>query len=115
MEALMAIVIGIIFAGGTYLLLSRVLLRILFGTCLLTHGSLLLIITMGKLKRGFGPILNGMEDAPYVDPLPHALILTAIVIGFGVTAFIIVLAFRFYQTLKRDDTEDFRGIDHHEF
>jgi len=105
----MAVVIGILFAIGTYLILSRVLLRIILGTCLHTHATLLYLITMGRLKRGASPILvNGVTA--YVDPIPQALILTAIVIGFGVTAFIIVLVYRAYQTLGSDDTEDFRGV-----
>ena len=111
MELLISIVIGILFAIGIYLVLSRTLLRIIIGTCLLSHGTLLMLITMGKLKTGVGPILTGQAGISYVDPLPQALILTAIVIGFGVTAFIIVLSYRAYQTLDSDDTEDFRGIE----
>ena len=108
MEALMAVVIGILFAIGTYLILSRAFLRVVFGTCLLSHAILLYLITGGKLKRGAAPILESGVTV-YVDPIPQALILTAIVIGFGVTAFIIVLAYRAYQTLGSDDTEDYRG------
>lgn len=113
MEYVMAVVIGILFTAGVYLLLSRTLLRILLGTSLLSHGTLLLLITMGKLKRGVGPIITGVEGTVYVDPLPQALILTAIVIGFGVTAFIIVLSYRAYQSLGSDDTQDFRGLESH--
>lgn len=111
MELLVSIVIGVLFAVGMYLVLSRTLLRIVIGTCLLSHGTLLMLITMGKLKTGVGPILTGQTGISYIDPLPQALILTAIVIGFGVTAFIIVLSYRTYQTLNSDDTEDFRGIE----
>jgi len=105
----MAVVIGILFAIGTYLILSRVLLRIVLGTCLHTHAALLYLITAGKLKRGAAPLLESGITS-YVDPIPQALILTAIVIGFGVTAFIIVLVYRAYQTLGSDDTEDYRGV-----
>ena len=105
----MAIVIGILFAVGTYLIFSRVLLRIVLGTCLHTHATLLYLITTGKLKRGAAPILESGVTA-YVDPIPQALILTAIVIGFGVTAFIIVLVYRAYQTMGSDDTEDYLGV-----
>ena len=113
MEVLMAIAIGLIFSAGTYLILNRTLLRILFGTMLLSHGSLLLLITMGRLKRGEAPVLR--EGAvSYVDPLPQALILTAIVIGFAVTALIIVLSFRTFQVLGNDDTEELRGMEEDE-
>ena len=113
MEVLMAIVTGIIFAAGIYLLLSRTLLRILFGTMMLTNSALLLLITMGKLKRGEAPVLREGAIA-YADPLPQALILTAIVIGFAVTALIIVFSFRTYQALGKDDTEDMKGTEEHE-
>jgi multicomponent Na+:H+ antiporter subunit C len=106
----MAIVIGVLFAIGMYLILSRVLLRIALGTCLQTHAVLLYLITAGKLKQGAPPILESGIIA-YTDPLPQALILTAIVIGFGVTSFIIVLVYRAYQALGSDDTEDYRGVD----
>ena len=110
MEVLMAIAIGLVFSAGTYMILNRTLLRILFGTMLLTHGSLLLLITMGKLKRGEAPVLREGAVA-YADPLPQALILTAIVIGFAVTALIIVLSFRTFQVMGKNDTEDFRGME----
>jgi multicomponent Na+:H+ antiporter subunit C len=108
MELLMAVVIGVLFAAGTYLILTRSLLRVVLGTGLLSHASFLLILTMGGLKRGAPPILSG--QAAYTDPLPHALILTAIVIGFGVTAFVLVLAYRAYQELGTDDLDKLRGV-----
>ena len=110
----MAIVVGIIFVAGTYLLLSRALLRILFGTVLLSNGTLLMLITMGKLKRGAAPILREGVIA-YADPLPQAMILTAIVIGFAVTALIIVLSFRTYQAFGKDDTEYLKGMEEDEY
>ena len=110
MEYVIAVVIGALFMAGVYLLLSRTLLRILVGTALLSYGSLLFLLTMGKLKRGVAPIIDNVATA-YTDPLPQALILTAIVIGFGVTAFIVVLSFRANQEMGSDDTEDFRGIE----
>ncbi|MBS3970573.1 MAG: Na(+)/H(+) antiporter subunit C [Clostridia bacterium] len=107
MEILMSVVIGILFATGTYQILSRSMLRVVIGTMLLSHGVLLMILTMGKLKRGAPPILIG--TGPYADPLPQALILTAIVIGFGVTSYLVVLAYRAYQTLGTDDLDKLRG------
>lgn len=109
MEFIMSLVIGVLFAAGTYLLLSRSMLRVILGTALLSHGVLLMILTMGKLKRGGPPIIIG--PGPFTDPLPQALILTAIVIGFGVTSFVLVLAYRAYQTLKTDDLDKLRGVD----
>ena len=110
MEIVMAFVIGILFMTATYLMLSKSLLRIIVGTGLLSHGAHLLILTMGGLKRGAAPIL-GENAENYTDPLPQALILTAIVISFGVTAFFLVLAYRSYQELGTDNVEEMRGTE----
>ncbi|WP_409298909.1 Na(+)/H(+) antiporter subunit C [Peribacillus sp. SCS-26] len=110
MELIMAITIGVLFMTATYLMLSRSLLRIIIGTGLLSHGAHLLIITMGGLKQGAPPLL-GEKAAAYADPLPQALILTAIVISFGVTSFFLVLAYRAYQELGTDNLDSLKGND----
>lgn len=107
---MMSIVVGILFAVATYLILSKSILRILLGTVIISHGAHLLILTMGGLKTGAPPLL-GQEAPAYTDPLPQALILTAIVIAFGVTALVFVLAYRSYQELGTDDMEQLRGND----
>jgi multicomponent Na+:H+ antiporter subunit C len=112
MEILMAFVVGILFMTATYLMLSKSLLRIIIGTGLLSHGAHLLILSMGGLKRGAAPLLG--EQGPYVDPLPQALILTAIVISFGVTSFFLVLAYRAYQELGTDNMDLLRGTEGNE-
>ncbi|WP_404347409.1 Na(+)/H(+) antiporter subunit C [Sutcliffiella horikoshii] len=113
MEIIMTIVAGVLVATATYLMLSRSILRIIIGTALLSHGAHLLLLTMGGLKRGAAPLLGQEADA-YTDPLPQALILTAIVIAFGVTSFLLVLAYRAYQELKTDDMDQLRGNENHE-
>lgn len=110
MENLMAIIIGILFMSASYLMLSKSLLRIIIGTGLLSHGAHLLILSMGGLKRGAPPLL-GEKATAYVDPLPQALILTAIVISFGVTSFFLVLAYRAYQELGTDNMDRLRGTE----
>lgn len=108
MEILMAFVCGFLFMAAIYLIMSRSLLRIIIGTGLLSHGAHLLILTMGGLGGESPPVVaDGVTD--YADPLPQALILTAIVISFGVTAFILVLAYRIYQELKTDDMTAMKG------
>ncbi len=103
----MSLTIGILFAAGVYLVLSKSLLRIILGTSLLTHGVHLLLLTMARLKNGAPPLLaDGTRE--YVDPLPQALILTSIVISFGVTSFFLVLAYKAYQRLGTDDVEQLR-------
>ncbi len=109
----MSVLIGILFTAATYLILSKSLIRVIVGTGLLSHGAHLLILTMGGLKHGAAPIIvEGTKN--YVDPLPQALILTAIVISFGVTSFILVLAYRAYQELGTDNMDNLRGNDSNE-
>lgn len=104
----MSILAGLLFATGVYLILQKQLLRIIIGTGLLSHGAHLFILTMGKLERGAPPILmDGVES--YTDPLPQALILTSIVISFGVTSFLLVLAYRAYRTNHTDNMDKLRG------
>lgn len=109
METLMAIIIGILFTIGVYLVLSKSLLRIILGISVIAHGTNLLILTMGGLKTGGPPLLEGISLF-FTDPLPQALILTAIVINFALTAFLLVLAYRSYAVLGTENTEKLRGI-----
>lgn len=111
MEIAMSILAGTLFATGIYLLLQKQLLKIVLGTALLSHGAHLFILTMGKLNRGAPPILETGIDS-YTDPLPQALILTSIVISFGVTSFLLVLAYRAYRTNQTDNMEHLRGNDY---
>lgn len=102
MESLMIILVGILVTVATYLILSRTILRVILGTAVLSHAVHLLLLTMGGLKKGDVPLLS-QSDGPYTDALPQALILTAIVISFAVTAFVLVLAYRMYKTNGTDD------------
>ena len=108
METLIIMLIGILVAVATYLILSRNIIRIILGTAVFSHAVHLLILTMGGLKQGNVPLLKE-ADAPYADALPQALILTAIVISFAVTAFILVLAYRTYQDVGTEDLDELRG------
>jgi multicomponent Na+:H+ antiporter subunit C len=110
MELVISILIGFLFAVGTYLILGRRLLRVVMGASLMSHGVLLFLITAGSLKRGGSPIIvEGVEE--YVDPVPQALILTAIVISFATTAFSLVLAYKIYHRMGKDDLEKLRGVE----
>ena len=84
------------------------------GLGLLGHAANLLIFTVGRVTRGSPPVIHGDAEtllAPFADPLPQALILTAIVIGFGVQAFATVLVKRAYQTVGTDDFDQMRSTD----
>ncbi len=110
METMMAIVIGILFSIGVYLLLCKSLFRIILGISIIAHAANLMILTMGGLKTGGPPIISG-ANLPPTDPLPQALILTAIVINFALTAFLLVLAYRSYLVLGTENMEQLRGND----
>ncbi|KGR87212.1 Na(+)/H(+) antiporter subunit C [Lysinibacillus odysseyi] len=108
MESLMMICIGVLVAVATYLVLSRKILRVIIGTAVLSHAVHLLILAVGGLKKGDVPLLS-QSDGPYTDALPQALILTAIVISFAVTAFVLVLTYRMYKTNNTDDFSELGG------
>lgn len=108
MELWLTVAIGVLYTTGTYLVLRRSLLRVVLGFALISHGTNLLLLATGKLKRGAVPILLDGYEGTYTDPLPQALILTAIVISFAVTAFMLALVYRTYQSLGTDDLDRLR-------
>lgn len=114
MEVVLAVVIGGLFAAGIYMLLRRSLLKLLIGLALLSHAANLLIFTSAKLVRRQPPVINmdaSVLQVPAADPLPQALILTAIVISFGVIAFALALAFRAYRSIGTDDLDQMKSTD----
>lgn len=108
MESLMMVLIGVLVAVATYLILSKVVLKVIIGTAILSHAVHLLILTVGGLKRGDVPLLS-QSEGPFTDALPQALILTAIVISFAVTALLLVIAYRMYKMNGSDDFQELRG------
>ena len=109
MEALLALASGVLYAAGIYLMLRRRLAQLIIGLGLLSNGTNLLIFTAGGLTRARPPVVpEGAATLmqPYADPVPQALVLTAIVIGFGLTAFSLVLAHRVHATVGTDDIDD---------
>src|SRR5262249_25546226 len=110
-ETAFAALVGIFIAVAVYLLLSRSVIRMLLGLALIGNAVNLLIFTAGRLTREVPPIVpDGLKvpAAPIANPLPQALILTAIVIGFAMFTFLLVLAYRAYQSLDADDTDRMR-------
>ena len=108
MHLLLALLVGVLFAAGVYLILQRHLLRIIFGLILLGNAVNLLVFTVGRAARMPPPLIpEGMTVPPEAtaNPLPQALVLTAIVISFGLVAFALVLAYRAYATLGTTDTD----------
>ncbi len=110
-EFLMAPFVGAFFAAAIYLILSRSVIRMLLGIAVLGNGVNLLIFIMGRVSPEVPPIVPPGALRPSelaANPLPQALILTAIVIGFALFTFLLVLGYRAYQELDADDTDNMR-------
>ena len=99
-----AVIVGVLAAGGTYLILQRGLVRVALGFVLLGHAATTLLMTSGDIDFRAVPFAGGGPDA--ADPLPQAFVLTAIVISFALTSFLLALAFRGRDVLGHDDVED---------
>ena len=106
MALLMATAIGVLVGGGVYLLLRPRTFSVILGLTLLSYGVNLFLLAAGRLGSGAAPVLVD-GAAAYADPLPQALILTAIVISFGMTAFLVVLALRAFLTLQTDHVDGY--------
>ena len=104
MIIVLALAVAAIYAAGAYLLLQRNLSRIVIGLVVLGHGANLLLLMAGG-RAGRAPIV-GVGSGPASDPLPQALALTAIVITFGVSAFLLALAYRSWMQTESDVVED---------
>lgn len=111
MEVALSALVGLFFATSIYLMLSPSIIRILIGVVVLGNAVNLLIFTAGRITKEVPPIIPPDAYVPAVDvanPLPQALILTAIVISFSFFAFLIVLAFRAFQVLGTDRVNEMR-------
>lgn len=100
----LAVTVAVLYGTGTYLLLQRNLSRIVLGLAVLGHGANLLLLLAGG-RAGRAPIV-GTGGTAAADPLPQALALTAIVITFGVSAFLLALSYRSWQLNHTDEVED---------
>ncbi|MFN7133000.1 MAG: Na+/H+ antiporter subunit C [Myxococcales bacterium] len=112
METLLAVVVGVLYATGMYMMLRRSIVKLVIGLALIAHGANLLIFTAAGITRGRAPLVpEGAErvTGDFADPVSQALILTAIVIGFGLLAFAVVLIHRVHQSLHCDDVEAMRA------
>jgi multicomponent Na+:H+ antiporter subunit C len=100
-QLVLAGVVGALFALGTFLVLRRDVVRVVWGVVIISQAANVYLVTMGGLAGGV-PFLpeghgGGGGAANITDPLVQALVLTAIVIGFGTTAFALVLTYRVYE------------------
>jgi multicomponent Na+:H+ antiporter subunit C len=107
----LALLVGILLTTGTYLLLRRDAVKLVLGLTLLSYGVNFVLFSTGRLSRGIPPIIADKESfqgeiGRFVDPLPQALILTAIVISFGITAFVVVLLNRRNALVEEYESEE---------
>jgi len=107
MEALFSLVVGVLTASGVYLLLRARTFPVIIGLSLLSYAVNLFLFSSGGLRTNAAPVI-GASTAP-TDPLPHALVLTAIVIGFAMTAFVVILAVRARSELGSDHVDGQHG------
>lgn len=121
MILVLALCVGVLYASGTYLLLQRTLTRIVMGLALMGHGANLLLLMAGG-RAGRAPLIGGAQAGAgveggegtaaaegattFADPLPQAMALTAIVITFGIIAFLLALAYRSWTLDHNDEVED---------
>jgi multicomponent Na+:H+ antiporter subunit C len=112
---LIAIVAGLLFAAGIYLMLRRSIVKLALGLSLLANAANLVIFVSAGLTRGEPPLIaEGASrlEMGAADPLPQAMVLTAIVIGFSVLAFTVTLMHRVYQEMGSDDLDSLSEADH---
>lgn len=103
MELLYALTLGVLTSCGVYLLLRARTFPVVVGLTLISYAVNLFLFAMGRLHTGLPAVLG--RSAEYADPLPQALVLTAIVIGFAMTAFALVLALRAQGELESDHVD----------
>lgn len=114
MTTLFAFVIGGLYAAALFMMLRRSIVKLVIGLMILSNAANLLIFTGGGLVRGAPPLIPVGMTVPFAeiaDPLPQALILTAIVISFGVLAFAVVLIHRAYKVIGADDMNEMKTTD----
>ncbi len=104
MELLIAIIVGVLTACGVYLSLRGRTFPVVLGLTFLSYGVNLFLLIMGRLTIGSPPIISD-SAMHYADPLPQALVLTAIVISFGMTAFVIVLSLKAFLEMGNDQVD----------
>lgn len=114
MESIMAIAVGLLFSAAFYMMLRRSIVKLVMGLIILSNAANLSIFAVAGMTRAEPPFLDELTKTAsesVADPLPQALILTAIVIAFGVLAFSVVLIHRAYKVVGTDDLDQMRETD----
>ncbi|MDF0601856.1 Na+/H+ antiporter subunit C [Psychromarinibacter sp. C21-152] len=119
MEIVVASAVGVLTAGGVYLMLRLRAFPVILGMAFLSYAVNIFLFSTGRIAIDAPPILNNYADVPYTDPLPQALVLTAIVISFGMTAVLVMIALGAFLEAAHDridmtgepDEEDAAGTE----
>jgi multicomponent Na+:H+ antiporter subunit C len=114
LQTLLAIVIGSLYATGIFMILRRSMAKLVIGLAMLSHAANLLIFTAAGLRRGPPPLVpEGATEppGPIAEPLAQALVLTAIVISFGLLAFTVALLYRAHQAVGANDLDEMTRTD----
>jgi multicomponent Na+:H+ antiporter subunit C len=107
MIALSAVVVGVLFAASIYLMLSRNTQRVVIGFIILSNAvNLMVLAASGAPEGAVAPLVDSAMIGPFMDPLPQAFILTAIVIGLGTAAFLLAMAARAHKEMGTDELAD---------
>ncbi|MFT3739199.1 MAG: NADH-quinone oxidoreductase subunit K [Breznakibacter sp.] len=114
MELTIAVFIGILYACGVFLLLRRSIVKVILGIFVVSNATNLIIFFAGGVERsGIGFAAGeGETTVPMSDPLPQALVLTAIVIGLGIAAYILVLKYQYFKVTGTNDLDQMKNTDH---
>lgn len=115
MELVLSIFIGLLYACGVYLILRRSIVKVILGVFVLSNATNLIIFLSGGIKRSGAAFIDEgaqtIDPATVSDPLPQALILTAIVIGLGIAAYILALKYRYFEITETHDLDQLSKTD----
>ena len=114
MDVLLSIIVGLLYAAGFYMMLNKGMTKMIIGIMVLGYASNLFIFVVARLTRGLPALIksgNSVMMSEYADPIPQAFILTAIVIGFGIQAFAIVLLRKVYKKTGTDNMDELNLTD----
>lgn len=115
MEILLAIIVGVLYAAGVYMLLRRSIVKFIIGIIFMSNATNLLVFISAGLVQGNPAFVNDttVDTSHLADPTPQALVLTAIVIGLGMVVFILALKYKYFEITGTDDLDQLKQTDIH--
>lgn len=113
MEIVLAILVGVQYTAGVYMLLRRSILKFIIGIIFMSNATNLLVFISAGITSGSPPFLDETAGraGQMADPLPQALVLTAVVIGLGIIVFILALKYKFFSVTNTDDLDQIKRTD----